>query len=224
MGIVRMSVNQQHTLFLKNCSNSKIFIETGTFMGSTAKWGQKHFENVITIENSEDIYKQIANELNAFSNVKAKFGNSKNILSELEEIKESNVIYWLDAHWCGGLSYGEFDQCPLVEELEIIKKNGGENPIIMIDDARLFLSPPPAPNRIDEYPNILQICEPFKNTHIPYIFEDVIYIIPSKYAIEFAKLLQTEASDKLNKEYELNKNKWLNIKIKLAEIKNLIFK
>ena len=71
---------------------------------------------------------------------------------------KSNSLFWLDTHWCSSNSYGEEDQCPLMKEIEIINTSKADS-IILIDDARLFLSPPPLPNSSHFYPGIAEVIE-----------------------------------------------------------------
>jgi hypothetical protein len=72
------------------------------------------------------------------------YGDSREELGPIIE-REDNILFWLDAHWSGGETYGESDQCPLIKELEVIFRYSKEkNFAILIDDVRLFLAPPPS--------------------------------------------------------------------------------
>ena len=77
-------------------------------------------------------------------------------------------------------SYGADDQCPILEEINIILATGTKH-CIFIDDARLFLSPPPLPNKTEQWPTIDQICNKFHASDPAgsiIVFEDVIMAIP----------------------------------------------
>ncbi|MGB7597602.1 MAG: hypothetical protein WBM09_08555 [Gallionella sp.] len=92
---------------------------------------------------------------------------------------DSVGIFWLDAHWCGGASYGEQDECPIIEEIRII--NGSAYPhCILIDDARLFMEPPPYPHDITSWPDIATLLDVLneKNERYIVIRDDVIIAVP----------------------------------------------
>jgi hypothetical protein len=96
----------------------------------------------------------------------------------------------LDSHWSGGDTYGKNDECPLLEELEIIFKFK-RNYAVLIDDARLFLYPPPSPHKIDNWPSIKEIVETIPSGYEILIFDDVIYIFPSKVSSKFRIFIQS---------------------------------
>jgi len=78
-------------------------------------------------------------------------------------------LFWLDAHWSGGDTYGENDECPLMDELKIIFQYR-KNYVILIDDARLFMAPPPKPHKIENWPSIKEIVN-----ILPYEWDLIIY-------------------------------------------------
>ena len=95
----------------------------------------------------------------------------KQILTENDDI-----LFWLDAHWSGGETYGEEDECPLLEELGLIFKCTEKKFIVLIDDARLFLAPPPLPHDFSKWPTIQDIIHLVPNNFELTILNDVIYI------------------------------------------------
>ena len=209
-----MGIPQNVVLFLKKETKSNCFIETGTYYGGTTKWASKHFDKVYTVENSESIFKEVQPILSGFKNIESLFGHSKDVLAKIIGDINTNSIFWLDAHWCSGETYGENDQCPLLEELEIINNQNAEN-CILIDDARLFLSPPPLPNDFKQYPSLDEINRILNKNNNRYIavFEDVIFAIPIHYQNEFKSFLQKLAT----------KN-WKNYGIELKKKKSFIFR
>ena len=64
-------------------------------------------------------------------------GNSPDVLRSLAATIDEPVLFYLDAHWSGGVTaHGEVE-VPLLEELEIIRKRP-HGDFIIIDDARLI--------------------------------------------------------------------------------------
>lgn len=197
MGIVRMGIPEKIVEFLQKKYQIQYFVETGTFKGGTAKWAAKHFDKVDTIEFSEIIYKETKENLAEFKNINCIFGDSRAVLPTIMENASQQILFWLDAHWCSGDSYGEEDQCPLIEELKIINNSELEH-VILIDDARLFTAPPPLPNLIKHYPNVNQIMEVLKNQYL-IVFEDVLFILPLKMQDEFNEFMQQQTTQEWEK-------------------------
>lgn len=195
MGIIRMGVPEDIVLHLKKEHRVKKFIETGTFYGHTANWASYYFDTVDTIEYSESLYKQACQTYGNKENINFHFGDTRIRLRELLIRNAEPNIIWLDAHWCGDLSYGEDDQCPLLTELEIIAENGIGH-FILIDDARLFMAPPPKPNRVDHYPDISTVLMKLSTQGFcNYIYEDVIIAVPKLANDSFRRYLQDRTTN-----------------------------
>jgi hypothetical protein len=199
MGIVRMGVPEDIVLYLKEICDIETFVETGTFHGWTSYWASSHFKMVYTIEFSKPIFEQTIKRHAGLINVEFIFGDSRKELPKIFEKCQNEAIFWLDAHWCSFGSYGEEDQCPLIEELKIILASN-VNHCILIDDARLFLSPPALPNSTNFYPTITDITMMMnKSNYHTIIYEDVIVCIPEAYKSDFVKYMQMKITvdDKL---------------------------
>lgn len=179
MGIVRMGLPEELTLFLKERTNSNVLVETGTYYGDTTSWASNHFDKVHTIEFSEQIYQAVSAKYAHVNSITFHFGDSRELLPDiLKATSNEPVIFWLDAHWSSGETYGENDNCPLIKELEIIKQSN-VNACILIDDARHFLAPPPLPNNYLQFPGIQDILEVCGNDNFVAVYEDVIIIVPT---------------------------------------------
>lgn len=191
MGIIRMGLPEELTLFLKEHFKSELFIETGTFYGGTTFWASKHFQKVHTIEFAEHIFQVTSQKYADIPNIKFHFGDSRELLKDILEnaMPDENVILWLDAHWSSGETYGETDNCPLIKELEIIE-HSKRNACILIDDARLFMAPPPIPNNYRQYPGIQDIVKIYGDDKFISIYEDVIIIVPRSLKSAFQEYLQ----------------------------------
>ena len=101
-------------------------------------------------------------------------------------------MFWLDAHWCGMDSYSSHDQCPIIEELGIIRSTGLDH-CILIDDARLFLSSPPLPNVREQWPTIDLVCRAIQSEDESYyvvVFEDVVIAVPDNARSSLAEYCQ----------------------------------
>jgi len=202
MGLVRMGPPTELILQLKERYGLVNFIETGTYHGSTAVWAASYFDNVITIEYSREIYEETVARYGKIKNINFIFGDSRSVLNTIVQKLDSPAIFWLDSHWSGGKTYGENDECPLIEEIHAIQKSPYAH-FIFIDDARLFMSPPPPPHRIEQWPSIDEVIEALKSSSQKcyiVIVEDVLIAVP-EYAKDFVASYCQEINTKAWKEY-----------------------
>ncbi|WP_445176620.1 FkbM family methyltransferase [Microcoleus sp.] len=182
MGIVRMGPPIEIISQLKAAYGINNFIETRTYQGHTAYWASQVFEQVFTTEYSQDLYQKVTEKYGHIKNIDFLYGDSRNLLDNTVSQLQSPSLFWLDAHWSGGPTYGETDECPLLAEIEIINRSDCDH-FIFIDDARLFLSPPPQPHSPQQWPDIsavLKLLNSGKNSRHIVIIEDVIIAVPAR--------------------------------------------
>jgi hypothetical protein len=179
MGIVRRGPPANIIAGLQSAYQIPNFVETGTFLGDTAYWASKIFQHVLTIEFSESIYRQATEKYGSVKNISFLYGHTRERLNEVVACLAAPAVFWLDAHWSGGQTYGESDECPVLDEIEIINRSTYDS-YVFIDDARLFLSPPPSPHQAEQWPDItavLRALNVIENRYIV-VIEDVIIAIP----------------------------------------------
>ena len=186
MGIVTMGIPRDIVTSLATLNESSVFVETGTFHGETTKWAATCFESVHTIERAEGLYNLHRHELSQIRGVTPHLGDSRTILPRiLEQIGSRKAVFWLDSHWSGFDTAGVDDECPLLDELSCLA--GRHEDIILIDDARLFLSAPPPPHKPSHWPTILDICSvisrPDRKPFVQ-IVDDVIFVIPDEMSLK----------------------------------------
>lgn len=132
------------------------FVETGTHRANTAIWASDYFRCVHTIEASESLYREAVRRCSSRANVTVHFGDSRGVLRQVVGTLDSPAVFWLDAHWSGGTTHGANDECPLIDELGVLRDREGES-LILIDDARLFAAPPPRPHRLEQWPMLSDV-------------------------------------------------------------------
>lgn len=179
MGLYTMGVPENLVRILQKECKADTFVETGTFMGGTSVWASSYFKKVITIENSRAIFEKTSDTYKHIPNIDFLFGNSKDHLKKIVSNLNHTAIFWLDAHWSGGETYGINDECPLIDEIKIIN-SATFNHIILVDDARLFVKPPPRPHKAEQWANITQIISELNVVKNRYCFiaDDVIGAVP----------------------------------------------
>ena len=189
MGLINFGVPEEEIEFLKHVMKLDVFVEGGTYKGGTAKSMGKKFRKIFTIEKSDIMFEIAKENLKDTNNITLLKGDTREHLDSIIANNE-NILFWLDAHWSGGDTYGEEDECPLIEELDIIFKYQ-KNYVILIDDARLFLAPPPYPHNFNNWQSLTDIMKVIPESWELIEFEDVIYLFPKEINNEFKSFLQS---------------------------------
>jgi len=196
MGIINFGLPKQQVEYLRSVMDLKIFVEGGTYYGQTAFDQSRLFEIIYTIEKSDIMFEKAKIKLDGILNIKQLKGDTREHLPKIL-LKTDNVLFWLDAHWSGGDTYGQEDECPILEELKIIFNSPIKNFAILIDDARLFLAPPPLPHILKSWPTIRQIIKVIPEEFDIIINDDVIFIVPTK--VNFPEFIQLKITSDVNK-------------------------
>ncbi|HEC58415.1 hypothetical protein LCGC14_1235640 [marine sediment metagenome] len=197
MGLVSFGVPDKEAEYLKELLELDVFVEGGTYQGGTAKKMSGKFSKVITIEKSDVMFAKAKEVLNNYPNVTMLKGDTREHLPSVLD-SSNNILFWLDAHWSGGETYGQGDECPLIEELEIIFDSDVSS-VILIDDARCFLVPPPLPHDYTSWPTLVEIIRVMPKNWELVVHEDVIYLLPGKISDAFKIFLQKAITEKYNK-------------------------
>lgn len=194
MGIVNPGTPDTHINFLKNEMNLDVFFEGGTYTGASAIRMSKIFERVITVEKSPIMHARAARNIGkaGVDNIVLLKGDTRDHLKKFLA-QNDNILFWLDAHWSGGHTYGEGDECPLIQELKLIFSTK-KNYLVLIDDARLFLSSPPRPHNYLEWPTMREVIAAIPADHEMIVYNDVIYLLPRSILNDFRGYLQDEVT------------------------------
>jgi hypothetical protein len=182
MGAVNFSLDIDLVKEVKKKFLLDVFIETGTFKGDTIENVKDIFKNIYSVEISNEYFKLASEKFKAFPNIKIFESSSPAFIKSLKnEFINKSVLFWLDAHWCvADHTGGEESQCPLIEELEAIGQLNEES-LIVIDDARLFLTVPPYPHEVSHWPSLNQIVNTLRNLsskHEIMVLNDNILFFP----------------------------------------------
>ena len=150
----------------------KTLIETGSFYGDTIDAVKDIFEEIYTIELSQELFLSVQKRFQNISKIHCYQGDSAILLPNILKKCNENPIFWLDAHYSGGITEKTNKESPIVEELEIIL-NKFKKVVILIDDARIF-------ETSDNYPSIFTVKQIVKSKFPKAEFEvysDIIRIV-----------------------------------------------
>lgn len=165
---------------LQRAFSLRYFLETGTFSGATAAWAAEHFEQVTTVEGSPELHRAAAERHKHLHNIRFVQGDSRDVLPGAVSDAEGPILAWLDSHWSGGTTYGEHSECPLLYEIEVLRAMP-HPPFLFIDDARLFVAPPPRPHKMDQWPTLTQVIRALTSGEHPLevlLLDDTLVAIP----------------------------------------------
>jgi len=168
-------------LIFRDELNITTFIETGTYKGQTSLWAADNFECVVTIEGDGNRYGKTKPVFKDKPNVEPIYGDSRTALQPIVSKLRKPALIWLDAHWCGNYdkSVGTMGECPIEDELKTLAKYKTRH-IILIDDARLFVNPPPMPHDPDQWPTLDKIKGLLPDDYSVSIWNDAIIAVPQE--------------------------------------------
>lgn len=171
-------------------SGYELFIETGTYLGDTTLMACGIYDKVISIEvdPKRSMVTQEKLEKAGFTAPKVELhvGDSPDVLYNVcrEYADEAGKVFWLDAHWCGEGQEPE-QSCPLDEELYAIWQ-WENSPVILIDDARFFITPRQGRHSWRTWPHLGQIAESlhdiFSTDYFMFVWHDVLGCVAGKLA------------------------------------------
>jgi len=137
-----MSLTLTKNIFNEYKNDYRIFVETGTYKGGSVELALEcGFEKIYTIDiSTQNKFECESKFVNQIKNkqVELLFGDTIDILPNLIDRLNEPSLFWLDAHFdvhsdiCGKFN------CPIIQELNIIKTSKIKLHTIMIDDLRIF--------------------------------------------------------------------------------------
>jgi hypothetical protein len=116
----------------------RVLVETGTYMGEMLAATAAHFDHLHSIELSEMLHRKAVERFRNQPYIRLHQGDSTSMLpSVLTELRAPS-LFWLDAHYSGGVTAMGDAETPIMFELECIFRRGCDQDVVLIDDARCF--------------------------------------------------------------------------------------
>lgn len=123
---------------LQRESGLRLFIETGTFTGEMLWAVRRDFSRLVSIELDPALASAARARLSRHPHVTILQGDTVDLLPGVLSGRAEPALFWLDAHYTGGVSAGAGQLAPILEEIAIINAARRPGDIVLIDDARCF--------------------------------------------------------------------------------------
>jgi len=149
-----------------------ILVETGTYLGEMIDAVKDSFNEIYSIELDPSLYMKVKRRFVNIKNIHIIQGDSSKVLSELLALIDQPCLFWLDAHYSGGITAKANLNTPIMIELKSIFSHKIKGHVILIDDARCFTGQ-------EDYPTIRALKEFVMKNRPDYLFEvknDIIRI------------------------------------------------
>lgn len=144
-------LKQQIVLENAAAAGAGIFVETGTYYGLMLQACLQHFDLLYSIEVEPHFYRRACRVFGRRREVTLFHGDSADLLPPLLNTIGSPCLFWLDAHYSGGLTGQAKVETPIRSELEAIFNHPCKH-VVLIDDADCF-------DGTHDYPEVQWISE-----------------------------------------------------------------
>ena len=168
-------IKQEMLLEHARTYNTRVLVETGTFLGDMIYAMKDHFREIYSIELSDQFYKRAGIAFRNYPHVHLVPGNSAHALGGVMDRISERCLFWLDGHYSGGITASAEDRSPIRAELEVILRHPVKDHVILIDDANCF-------DGEHGYPSIFEMYQLVVNRFPQYemqVFDNVIQLRPA---------------------------------------------
>jgi len=156
------------------------FVELGAGYGHTSAIACDHFHRVWSVEIIPEVFHAQVAELKKNPKATRLCGPTTDPLKTICRAAVGPTLWYLDSHWPGmGPQVGP--ECPLLEELTILKHARDlTRDVLMVDNYGMFERPPRPPHNVDEWPNTDQILSQLRGTGlVVQVVADVLVATPA---------------------------------------------
>lgn len=116
----------------------RTLVETGTRYGDTPFTLWRSFDQIVSIELDHALHEQAKERLRKHSHITLLEGDSGDLIPAVLANIAEPALFWLDAHYSGGVTArGDLDS-PVSKELDAIFDHHVTGHVILIDDAKDF--------------------------------------------------------------------------------------
>lgn len=144
-----------------------VFIETGTYLGFMTAAVSHQFSVIYSIELDPLLWARARRKFKRYRHINIIQGDSACVLPNILNGISEPCLFWLDAHYSGGLTTRSELQTPIIVELNQILSHARRNRlkhILLIDDARGF-------DGRNDYPTLEAVHKLFAEANLNYVFD-----------------------------------------------------
>lgn len=123
----------------------EVFVETGTLFGDMTYAQRNRFRRLYSIELDDTLFERATRRFKGHPHIRILHGDSGQKITEVLRELDGPCLFWLDAHYSGGITAHGEEMTPIYDEIRHILGHPIKRHVIVIDDARLF-------NGTDGYP------------------------------------------------------------------------
>jgi len=124
----------------------RVLVESGTFVGLTVAACLPFFDRIYSIELDESLAGAASGLFRTFPQVTILQGDSGVVLPRILADLDRPALFWLDAHYSGGITARGGVDTPVATELRAILEHPVPDHAVLIDDAREFGAQPGYPD------------------------------------------------------------------------------
>jgi len=126
------------------------FVETGTNEGDMVAAIQDCFNSVYSVELDLNLFKRARERFLAKKHIKIFQGDSAKVLPQILKEVSAPCLFWLDAHYSGGVTAKGSTETPIHQEIDEILRHPIQGHLILIDDAWCF-------GTMKDYPSVKEL-------------------------------------------------------------------
>ena len=98
----------------------------------------RHFDRVVSVELSAELHAKAVRQTRHRRNVELLLGDSAKVLAGVLGALRQPALFWLDAHYSGGVTALGETISPISAELDLILGHAVRGHVVLVDDAREF--------------------------------------------------------------------------------------
>ena len=168
--VKQRAVRQYATLF--GCA---VLVETGTLLGDMVYACRHVFREIHSIELDEALYRRARERFRRYSQIRFHHGDSAEVLPRVVAGLSEPVLFWLDAHYSGGITARGPVDTPIAAELQAIFEHPDGRHVVLIDDAHEFVGE----NGYPTIGDLRALVEAFRPNLFVEVLDNIIRISPS---------------------------------------------
>lgn len=153
---------------------TSVLVETGTYLGDMMAAMANAFDELHSIELSAAYYEKARARFAPKPHIHLHRGDSAVELAKVLPALRQRTLFWLDAHYSGGITARAEVDTPIVQELREIFARNAAGHVVLVDDAHCFDGTHAYPT-VDGVRDLVRSLNPGYSVEVA---EDIIRITP----------------------------------------------